>query len=196
MADPPDSTPSGTVFRGRVISVDVRQVPLPNGETGYYEIVRHPGGAAVVAVDAGQRVCLLRQFRPAADGWVWELPAGRLEPGEPPESTARRELAEEAGRSAADWQGLGSILSSPGVFAETIHLYLARGLAPVATGHERHEVIEVHWLPLGEALRRALLGEIRDGKTVIGLLRAAARLGLIDAAGVSQSAVPAADVGR
>lgn len=161
-----------TVFQGRVITVKVEQVPLPNGTTARYEIIYHPGGAAVVALDASNRVCLLRQFRPAANGWVWELPAGRLEPGEPPAETARRELVEEAGCEAARWEDLGSILSSPGVFAETIHLYLARELTPVASQHEQHEVIEVHWLPLADAVQQALSGEIRDGKTIIGLLRA------------------------
>jgi ADP-ribose pyrophosphatase len=161
-----------TVFRGRVITVNVEQVRLPNGETARYEIVHHPGGAAIVALDAERRVCLLRQFRPAAGGWVWELPAGRLEPGEPPAETARRELIEEAGREAGRWEDLGSILSSPGVFAETIHLYLARDLRAVPIRHEDYEVIEVHWIPLEQAVRQALDGELRDGKTVIGLLRA------------------------
>lgn len=161
-----------TVFQGRVITVNVEQVPLPNGETARYEIVHHPGGAAIVALDATGRVCLLRQFRPAAQGWVWELPAGRLEPGEPPADTASRELIEEAGCEAGQWDSLGSILSSPGVFAETIHLYLARELRPVASQHERHEVIEVHWLPLEQAVQQALNGDIRDGKTIVGLLRA------------------------
>jgi 8-oxo-dGTP pyrophosphatase MutT (NUDIX family) len=165
-----------TVFSGVVIAVDVEQVTLPNGRTARYEIVRHPGGAAIVAVDASERVCLLRQYRPAGGGWVWELPAGRLEPGEPPESTARRELREEAGCEAAQWEPLGSILSSPGVFAETIHLYLAGGLMQGEAMHERHEVIEVHWLPLADAVRQAREGQLRDAKTVIGLLRAAARM--------------------
>jgi ADP-ribose pyrophosphatase len=115
---------------------------------------------------------MLRQFRPAARGWVWELPAGRLEPGEPPQHTARRELVEEAGCEAAQWSDLGSILSSPGVFAETIHLYLAEGLRSVPDHHEPHEVIEVHWIPLEEAVQKALSGEFRDGKTLIGLFRA------------------------
>lgn len=164
------------VFTGMVISVEVEQVRLPDGTTARYEIVRHPGGAAVVAVDDQRRVCLLRQFRPAGGGWVWELPAGRLEPGEAPERTASRELAEEAGCAATRWDSLGSILSSPGVFAETIHLYLARGLVPARQHHEPFEVIEIHWLPLAEAVQQALAGELRDAKTVIGLLRAAALL--------------------
>ena len=165
-----------TVFQGVVISVDVKQIELPNGSTARYEIVHHPGGAAVVAIDDAQRVCLLRQYRPAAGGWVWELPAGRLEPGEPPQATAVRELMEEAGCSASHWESLGSILSSPGVFDEIIHLYLARGLSAGEVQHEQHEVIEVHWMPLDAAVRQATDGILRDGKTVTGLLRAAARV--------------------
>jgi 8-oxo-dGTP pyrophosphatase MutT (NUDIX family) len=164
-----------TVFRGRVITVTVEQALLPTGATARYEIVHHPGGAAIVAIDASNQVCLLRQYRPAASGWVWELPAGRLEPGEPPQHTAQRELREEAGCEAAQWEDLGSILSSPGVFAETIHLYLARGLTRIATQHEPYEVMEVHWIDLAQAVQRALSGEIRDAKTIIGLLRARER---------------------
>jgi ADP-ribose pyrophosphatase len=164
------------VFRGVVISVEVEQVSLPDGTSARYEIVRHPGGAAVVAIDHQLRVCLLRQFRPAGGGWVWELPAGRLEPGEAPELTASRELAEEAGCGATRWDSLGSILSSPGVFAETIHLYLARELVAGQQRHEPSEIIEIHWLPLAEAVQQAAGGGLRDAKTVIGLLRAAARM--------------------
>lgn len=163
-------------YRGRVIAVEVSQVPLPNGRTARYEIVRHPGGAAVVALNDRDEVCLLRQFRPAGNGWVWELPAGRLEPGEDPQSTALRELLEEAGCEAGQWDSLGSILSSPGVFDETIHLYLARDLTLREIHHEPYEVIEVHWVPLADALQRASDGALRDAKTVIGLLRAASRV--------------------
>lgn len=169
----------GTVFAGRVITVSKERVLLPNGNTADYEIVHHPGGAAVVALDERDRVCLLHQYRPAAGGWVWELPAGRLEPGEAPALTARRELVEEAGREAADWQDLGSMLSSPGVFDERIHLFLARGLSTVPTQHEPHEVLEPHWIDLAVALARAMDGELVDSKTVVGLLRAASRLGMV-----------------
>jgi ADP-ribose pyrophosphatase len=166
-----------TVFTGRVITVNKERVLLPNGQMADYEIVHHPGGAAVVALDEQDRVCLVHQYRPAAGGWVWELPAGRLEPGEPPASTAQRELVEEAGREAGEWQDLGHMLSSPGVFDERIHLYLARQLRAVPLHHEPYEVLEVHWIDFREALGRAMTGAILDSKTVVGLIRAAARLG-------------------
>lgn len=165
------------IYRGRIIRLALERVRLPNGATAELEIVHHPGGAAVVALDAQGRVCLLRQYRHAAGGWLWELPAGKLDPGEAPALTARRELEEEAGMRAASWQALGRIVSSPGVFTEVIHLYLARELTPVAAQTEAHEVIEVHWYPWAEALRMAQVGEIEDAKTLAGLLRAQALVG-------------------
>lgn len=165
------------VHAGRVTRLSVDRVRLPNGHEAELEILHHPGGAATVAVDADGRVCLLRQYRHAAGGFVWELPAGRLEPGEPPQGTARRELVEEAGIAARDWRSLGVSLSSPGVFTERIHLFLATGLAPAPMAREAAEVMEIHWLPLGEAVARCVDGRIEDSKTCIGLLRAAALLG-------------------
>lgn len=160
------------VYEGRIIRLTLDTVTLPNGNTCELEIVHHPGGTAVVALDAENRLCLLRQFRHAAGGWVWELPAGKLEPGEGPLVTARRELIEEAGVEARHWEPLGKILSSPGVFTEVIHLFLARGLVSVATRNEAHEVIEVHWFPWGDAMAMAERGEIEDGKTLAGIFRA------------------------
>lgn len=165
-----------TKFRGRVVTVNVETVTLPNGASAALDVVHHPGGAAIVAVDAAERVCLLRQFRHAAGGWIWELPAGKLEASEPPAECARRELIEEAGRTAQRWDSLGSYLSSPGVFTEVIHLFLARDLEVVNLAHEPHEVIEVHWLPLRDVQRRALDGDLDDGKTLVGVLRAVARI--------------------
>jgi 8-oxo-dGTP pyrophosphatase MutT (NUDIX family) len=159
-------------FTGRVIKVTTDEVVLPNGHRALLEVVHHPGGAAVVALDAQDRVCLLHQYRYVAGGWLWELPAGKLEPDEPPQETARRELIEEAGVSAASWDSLGSVLSSPGVFGEVLHLFLARELSPVAQAHEQAEVIEVHWVPFAQAYAWALDGTIRDAKSVMGLLRA------------------------
>lgn len=160
------------IYDGKVLRLTLDTVTLPNGRVAQLEIMHHPGGAAVVALDAEARVCLLRQYRHAAGGWLWELPAGKLDNHEPPLRCAQRELEEEAGRRANDWQALGRIVSSPGVFTEVIHLFLARSLTAVASRMEEHEVIEVHWLPWAEALRMAEAGEIEDAKTLAGLLRA------------------------
>jgi ADP-ribose pyrophosphatase len=164
------------IYDGRVIKVSVDNVELPNGMRVPLEIVRHPGGAAVVAVDDGQRVCLLRQYRHAAGGFIIELPAGKLEPDEAPELTARRELAEEAALSAGNWLPLGAYFSSPGVFTEVIHLYLATGLTATSGKPDDDEVFQVQWWPLAVAVERARNGELTDAKTIIGILRAAARL--------------------
>jgi 8-oxo-dGTP pyrophosphatase MutT (NUDIX family) len=164
------------IYEGRVIKVSVDTVELPNGMRVPLEIVRHPGGAAAVAIDADHRVCLLRQYRHAAGGYIYELPAGKLEPDEPPEVTARRELVEEGAVRASQWTSLGAYFSSPGVFTEVIHLYLATGLTPAAGAPEADEVFQVEWWPLEQAVERAHDGELTDAKTVIGILRAAARL--------------------
>ncbi len=163
------------VFGGRVIQVNVEKVQLPNGNVADLEIVHHPGGAAVAAIDEQRRICLLRQFRHAANGWVWELPAGKIDNREPPLQTAQRELEEEAGTVATHWESLGDVLSSPGVFTEVVHLFLATGLHAVASKNEEHEVLEVHWKPLDEVLRMAVSGELRDGKSLAAIFRAAAR---------------------
>lgn len=175
---PPASAPEtvAPLFQGRIIHLTQERVRLPNGHEAELEIVHHPGGAAIVALDADGRVCLLRQYRYATGGWLWELPAGKIDNREPPLDTARRELAEEAGREAADWRELGRMHSSPGILTEVVHLYLARNLTSTATGHEHEEVIEVHWLPLAEALTWCRDGRISDAKTLIGLFRAEAVL--------------------
>ncbi len=160
------------IFQGRVIDVGLETVELPNGQRVDLEIIRHPGGAAAVALDDQVRVCLLRQFRHAAGGWVWELPAGKIDPGETPFATVSRELVEEAGVSAADWSELGIMHSSPGVFTEVIYLWLARGLETSAHAHQGDEVIEIHWLPFSQALDWCNDGVITDAKTLVGLYRA------------------------
>ncbi len=165
------------IWTGRVVTLDVAEVRLPNGHEATLEIVGHPGGSAIVALNARGEVCLLHQYRHVAGGWLWEIPAGKLD-GEPPDVVARRELEEEAGVRAGRWDALGRYFASPGVFSEIVHLWLARELEPCTARQEREEVFEVHWIPLREALDRAARGEIEDGKSAVALLRAAARLDL------------------
>ena len=164
------------VFKGRVLTLNLEQVRLPNGRVAELEIAHHPGGAAVVALDADGRVCLLRQFRHAAGGWLIELPAGKLDGGEPPLECAQRELAEEAGVVATHWEKLGEFYSSPGVLTEVIHLFLARDLAATDARPEEHEVFEARWIPLEEAVELAAGGRLQDAKSLIGLLWARERL--------------------
>lgn len=164
------------VFKGRVLTLNLEQVRLPNGHVAELEIAHHPGGAAVVALDADGRVCLLRQFRHAAGGWLIELPAGKLDGGEPPLECAQRELAEEAGVVATHWEKLGEFYSSPGVLTEVIHLFLARDLAATDARPEEHEVFEARWIPLEEAVELAADGRLQDAKSLIGLLWAREKL--------------------
>lgn len=163
------------IYSGKIVDLGLETAELPNGVSVELEIIKHPGGAATVAVDAQGQVCLLRQYRHAAGGWLWELPAGKLDPGETSFGTARRELAEEAGVEAENWTDLGPMHSSPGVLTEVIHLYLASGLRQAVLDHGSHEIIEIHWIPLGRALSWCIDGTITDAKTLIGLFRAQTR---------------------
>lgn len=165
------------VYAGEVVNLGLENVELPNGESLELEVVRHPGGAAIVALDHDNRICLLRQYRHAAGGWIWELPAGKIDQPEAPEQTARRELQEEAGLVADRWESIGSILTTPGFCDEKIHLYLARDLRSTDTGRHAHEVIEVHWVDYSLALEQINSGEIIDAKTLLGLMLARPYLG-------------------
>lgn len=164
------------VYRGKVLKLNLEQVTLPNGLVAELEIAHHPGGAVVVALDGDNRVCLLRQFRHAAGGWITELPAGKIDNREPPLECAMRELAEEAGVKAGQWEPLGQFFSSPGVLTEVIHVFLARDLAPCDPDPGQHEVFETRWVPLTEAVSLAAAGRLQDAKSIIGLLWARARL--------------------
>lgn len=167
-----------SLYRGRIVDFGIETIAHPDGRTLEIEVVRHPGGAAVVALDADDRVCLLRQFRAPFEDWLWELPAGKIDPPEPAEETARRELEEEAGLRADHWRSLGTILTCPGFCDEVLHLYLATALHRAPARTEADEFIEVHWWPLARAVQEARGGTLRDGKTVVALLRAAGALGL------------------
>jgi len=159
---------------GKIVSLTEEQLTLPNGKEVTFEFVHHPGGSAVVSLNDKNQICLLRHYRPVANGWLWEIPAGKRDNEEDPMDTATRELREEAGMLAAQWQSLGAVYSSPGVFTEVIHLYLATELTDVGNAPDEDELFEVHWVPLEKAVQMATEGEITDAKTIIALLRTAA----------------------
>lgn len=166
---------SERLYTGRIINLDLDSVRFPDGSTGALEMVRHPGAAAVVPFvdDAGSddpRIVLIRQFRHAADGYVWEVPAGRLDPGEAPEACAARELEEETGLSAARFEHLVTIFTTPGFTDERIHLFSAHGLAEGEHRREADEFVEVHRLRRSEIERMIRRGEVVDGKTLVSLL--------------------------
>jgi len=164
------------VYDGRIVRLSVDRVLLPNGHETELELIRHRGAAAVVPVDDEGAVWLVRQYRYAASGWLLEVPAGKLDGGEPPEDCARREVVEETGRRVRRLEPLGAIFTTPGFTDERIWLYLATGLEPADQALERHEVLSVVRMPLGEAVELALAGGIEDAKSVCALLRAARRL--------------------
>jgi len=167
------------VYTGRIIELRLEDAELPNGKSITLEVVHHPGAAAIVALDAHGEVTLLRQWRHAAGGYIWEIPAGTLAPGEAPEACARRELREETGLVAAEWMGLGSILTTPGFCDERIHLFLARDLSDDAQQLDQDEVLTVSRTPLAKALEMVDGGEIEDAKSIAALHRAAVKLGAL-----------------
>ena len=158
-------------FIGKIVQVEVRQISLPNGHQMEMEVIHHPGGSAVVALDDKQQICLLKQYRCVFDEWLWELPAGKRDHNEPPIETAKRELGEEAGILASDWLELGAMISSPGVFSEQVYLFLAQHLSSTASDIAPDEVLQVHWLSLEEAFQAVMKGKIIDAKSVIGILK-------------------------
>lgn len=163
------------IHKGRILDIRLEEVTLPNGVPIKLEIVRHPGAAAIVAIDAHDDVTLVHQFRHAAGGFIWEIPAGTLNPGEGPDVCARRELREEAGLDAEEWIHLGSILTAPGFCDERIHLFLARKLSQGAQQLDHDEILSVRKVPFLQALQMIRDGEIQDAKSIAGLHLAAGR---------------------
>jgi ADP-ribose pyrophosphatase len=163
------------LYSGRIVNLDRDTVRFPDGSTGQLELLRHPGASAVVPFlddpeDDDPRVLLLRQFRHAADGFIWEIPAGRLDAGEAPEACARRELQEETGMRAKRLDRLTTIYTTPGFTDEQIHLFLARDLEPGDHRREADEFMELHIRRWSEVMDMTRRGEIRDGKTLVALL--------------------------
>lgn len=169
--------PRQSIYRGQVVDLGIEEARLPDGRTVPLEIVRHPGGAAVVPLDEQRRVCLLRQYRHAAGGWLWEVPAGKLDPGEDAERAVRRELVEEAGLLAHRLESLGEIFPTPGFCDERLALFLAREPGSVPRVPQEHELIEIHWLDFATALEWAADGRIQDAKTLVALFRAREHMG-------------------
>jgi ADP-ribose pyrophosphatase len=196
-----------SVFRGRVLDLNIEQVRFPDGSEGELEIVRHRGAAAALPVfRAGEwpggpepAVVLIRQHRHATGGRIWELPAGKLDDGETAESCAARELEEETGIRATKLLRLSTIWTTPGFTDERIHLFLAMDLEEGRVSLEAHEFIERHEMTLREALERVESGEIDDAKTMIALLLADRLIGESDRGGrgnvAGRSGVPSTGTG-
>jgi len=157
------------IYSGKVITLNIDTVQLPNGVTVDLETIRHPGAAAVVPVKDDGTVVLIRQFRHAAGGFIYEIPAGKLAPGEDPLDCAARELEEEVGYRASSFELLSSIFTAPGFADEVIHVYKAMGLTKGRQHLDRDEVLEIIEMPLHQAIARIQDGTIRDGKTIVGL---------------------------
>jgi len=169
---------SSRAYTGKVVSLDIDIVRFPDNSIGELEMIRHPGASAVVPFLGDPRsedpqVLLIRQYRYAADSYLYEIPAGRLNSGEDPRDCASRELQEETGCTAAQLDYLLTMYTTPGFTDEKIHLYMATGLVSGETKHEADEFLELHPVLLSRALAMIEAGEISDGKTALGLLFAA-----------------------
>ena len=163
------------LWQGSVGSFGVDTVLLPGGRSAELALLHHPGAAAVVPFLDRERIVLLRQFRHAAGGTIWEVPAGKLDAGEDPAACAARELAEETGYRAGRIERVGAVLTTPGFSDERIHLFCAFDLLAGATAHEHHELIQSEVVPFERALAMIDSGEITDGKTIAALFFAARR---------------------
>jgi ADP-ribose pyrophosphatase len=164
---------SREVYRGPVFWITTDQVIEPSGVQVRRDIVRHPGSVVVMAVDESHkepRILLLRQYRHAAQQYLWELCAGRIDEGENELAAAKRELREETGFAARRWKRIFRYYASPGFVDETMAVYLARDLRAGAAEPEEDEFIQVRFFPLREAVRLVMTGRIRDGKTIAGVL--------------------------
>ena len=165
-------------YTGRIINLDIDTVRFPNGSVGELEIIRHPGASAVVPFltdpnGDDPQILLIRQYRYAAEKYLYEVPAGRLDPGEQPDECARRELREETGCEASSVEHLYTMYTTPGFTDERIHVFMAVGLTRGENAREADEFIEVETMALSRALSLIEQGDIQDAKTALSLLFAA-----------------------
>lgn len=166
------------VFHGRILTVHVDTVELPNGRPALREVADHPGGVAVLALDGENNVLAVTQYRYVFRRPVLEIPAGKLEPGEDPGEAGLRELREETGAVPGRYEPLGKLLPSPGCYGEVLYLYLARDLRMDAQHLDEDEFLNVERIPFDEMVRRCLSGEIEDAKTLAAVLKAKVLLAL------------------
>lgn len=161
--------PIERIYDGKILMLNLETVILPNGHCAELEIIRHPGASAVVPMKDDGTVVLIRQFRYAAGGWIYEIPAGKLHPQEDPRVCAARELEEEIGYHADELTLLTTIWTAPGFTDEVIHIYRGSALRPGRQQLDQDEVVEVVEWPLEKAIAEIHNGTIRDAKTIIGL---------------------------
>jgi len=166
---------SERVFEGKLLRIDREEIELPHGKHAVLETIRHPGAAAVLPFLPDGRVVLIRQYRHAAGGFIVEVPAGKLDPGEQPERCARREVEEETGWRAGELVPLGSILTTPGFTDEVIWLFEAHALVRGRQALEADEVLDTLEVPFEEAVAMVRCGAITDAKSVASILLAFAR---------------------
>ena len=158
------------IFHGRIVDLRVDTVRLPNGHLTTREVIDHPGGVAVVAIDENDNVLTVKQYRYAFQTVLEEIPAGKLERGEDPAAAAQRELSEETGLTADHWRKLTVLETTPGFCNERIHLYLATGLHAGKTHPDEDEFVCTLRMPLSDAVQKVMDGTFRDGKTALALL--------------------------
>lgn len=161
-----------TVYEGVIVNVRVDKARLLDGRITNREVVEHPGGVAVFAMDEENKVIMVRQFRYPMGEVVLELPAGKLEPGEDPRDSGLRELEEETGLQPQTFLSMGCSYSSPGILAEKIHLYFAKDLVQGPVHPDDGEFLEVVRIPYDQLMDMVAQGEIKDGKTLAGILKA------------------------
>ena len=154
------------IHQGNHISLYQQKVLLPNEKHTFYDVVAHPGGAVMAAINSENKLCLITQSRPAVGGEIWEFPAGCLELNETPLTTAKRELEEETGFIAEHWHELGMIVSTPGFCDEKLYLFAATGLTETTTNFDAEEQIESHWLSIKEIEDKVAHCIINDAKTL------------------------------